>query len=379
MESSSSSENRVTAQAPLVAAAAIVVGLVAARSRVGRLALLAAAGAAGYRWLSNQEHANPDAEPQLAQEKEAPTPTEFIEERVGSPTSAVAVVEIAPATVAEPEAEVFIPRQVTNLVTQPAIVFDRPVTRAPMAAPLIQEEHTPQQITAPISPELTQPSWALAMEPLPAMLDAVTSDLNRSLAESGGLSAVSPARIEVPVPVVAGVTASEAAAKPEIEPSPALPEAAPAQPPGPPQFPNADLTELLKQLASQLPAAPRPAPVQNRPEVASLSAVLPPAMEVLDPVAAAEQVEAPVEAPQPSVAAPESPPAVRTAPAVSAADLFANLAPKPNADDAGGDPFAVFTRKPNTDSLVPKNGPRPMIFVNSGTSPMRKNWLAWWK
>ncbi len=401
--------------APLLAAAAALVGVAAARTPLGKLALLAAAGTAAYRLLRRPpvrqqapqpaqadwcrirppvaEKAAPPAVTREAQSQLAAAPPTQVQPHIAppypsnevspitgerpiavlaeEPTSGPAASE-APPPASQPEQPQVAARAETEQppASQPLQLpteESAPSSASPlwMADPLphLPEVHLPAN-AHPLTTAAENP-WLLSVEPLPVLANEEPSRLNDALLESGVLDATAeipstspsqPTEAYVPPLALGGDIPDMVSFEPDPPAAVEEPTSAPLA------FPltSEKMAELLKALAPEVafsdetPAdtALESAPVPNPPT----------ALESEPEVSAAPQAEP--EAPRPftvlpearvapaPVAPPANPPtAPPSVPLVSAAELFASLAKTQQADAAP----ASDAEPAQEEALAPKS------------------------
>ena len=239
-----------------------------------------------------------------------------------------------------------------------------------------------------------EPTWALEMEPLPQIVDSITTQLDAKTMNAA-LFGLPPVEVSLPTatptePSSYSHVALGAAIPDEVllvEEAPALqvpepivqetiahqaPETPADQTPASSYLASADMAKLLQELAERLPPSKPIEPlalptlhasVQQEPTTPAVE--LPPeAVASIPP-----EIPAPVGSVEPT---PDSQ-------LVSAVSLFAKLAQAATPNDPT--PTEDATDEPKVPEAVPKTRPRPLITVSKSTAaePARKNWLTWWK
>lgn len=179
--------------APLIAAAAALAGIAAARTPVGKLALLAAAGTAAYRWLHRRPATPPpDTEADWCRIRSADEPefTEWAEEDAPvmleeAPAFVAEAAHEAPATVVhEAQPELAMPEAPPALILEEPVISEEPavaLTETPATAvepepeavtaaessPQVQEDVPPLMLLAQLVASVAAPVPPLQAEPEP--------------------------------------------------------------------------------------------------------------------------------------------------------------------------------------------------------------------
>ncbi|MBL9117396.1 MAG: hypothetical protein JNJ83_20480 [Verrucomicrobiaceae bacterium] len=402
MTATSPEARHSSSPAPWLAAGAALVGLAASKSPVAKLAVLAAAGAAAYRFYGKKQ-----AEPV----EEAPQEIDLAD---SGPAEEPHQAELLPTeqleAQMEPVAAAFVPFVAEVTPQEPQEASPAPIHFADIIQPLAP---TPLDETFPIAPlpettlaltePVVEPTWALEMEPLPQIVDSITTQLDAKTMNAT-MFGLPPVEVEMPKtapfePAAYSPNAVGADIPDEVilteEPSelrpvePLFAQAAPLPPPQPPVEPvgnsflaSSDMAKLLQELAERIPPN-KPIEPMALPTLHNL--LVEP--EPTPPVSLPEPVQsAPVSLPEPvnPIHLPTETPAPEHQ-LVSAVSLFAKLAqspPQAEAPSIATTPVADEVQH-ETKPLPTGPGfkPRPLITVSKSTAaePARKNWLTWWK
>jgi hypothetical protein len=347
--------------APLLAAAAALIGVAAARSTVGKVALVAAVGTAAFRLLRRapgppQTQAAPAAdwcqirvgetvsprrqetlpaatsqplEPSVAEmvadEPEWPSPeplaaaevfepqnlTAPVEEETPEPPTALEEIQPEPIAIAQEELRV---EELTVAETAPSLLPETSLT-AEHESPFVLPERLPSLPTVPsaafahpLGGTTAENPWLLSVEPLPVLAVEEPARLNDALLASGLLG---PSAVEDTPPAVEAVAADYL---PPLAVGGEIPDAITIEP-------EAPLFELAKPRASPLPMTSErmaemlralATPPVAEPPPATESAAEPSGVnEAAEAVAEVtsetepEVVPTPVELPRPRVVLPE--------------------------------------------------------------------------
>ena len=243
--------------APLIAAAAAVAGVVASRTTLGKVAILAAAGTAALRWLNAKRATAPNqsqpfradaAERDICILQHAPKSTEPAvdastawldlpqpEAHEPIPADEPATVPLIPQTtriisapldVRPTETPVEKPFSIASLYVPPQEPSEptpeaMPSSILPLASSVADDAELSEASEIPtsepiaeLSPELpqpvnhlpvpsAQPTWVLSMEPLPVVAETSIADLNEGLAKSDLFSPIPGATITSRLPATA--------------------------------------------------------------------------------------------------------------------------------------------------------------------------------
>lgn len=353
----------------------------------------------------------PAADPLMLVVEDSPASELVISEpEIQEPAAELVIEEpVVEAPEDEPEAEL-------TVETPEPLILPVPEADEPTSSPLWLADPLPHLPALPVASashplaSSAENPWLLSVEPLPVLLNEEPSRLNDALLESGLLD---PAAEPASRPATTGLSpyvpplalGGEIPDVINIEPELATEEVAkPKSGPLSEPMTSDRMAELLRALgganAKELPAEPASAPLINEEVIAAVE--LPPVAEP-EP-AVVPKSEAPpesrrswVELPEPRIIAsvepePASEPSFAAEPAaepsvplVSAAALFASLAPasepssEPAAPEEADEASTVVPKSPVTTSLRPKLRPRPIVTVAHPNHPGRKNWLTWWK
>lgn len=190
--------------APLIAAAAALAGAAAARSPLGKLALLAAAGTAAYRWLNRRPSAPSGTEPDWCQIRTADGYQDADWEDEATESAIVGQMETSPEEAPIPlMAQVFAPTMPT-LMTEP--IAERPAKLS--LAPNLTEETPQTRVEEPVEPvEKEAVSFNAVVESTPEPelhsapdAEAKTTALVEAI-QSSPVNLLETAPVEMPVPV----------------------------------------------------------------------------------------------------------------------------------------------------------------------------------